>query len=331
MTATRKRRRSLPYAGLAWLALVIGGALFGASQLSGMLFERPMPLPPAAPISTTGVAAPFGGAPISEIGGGAAEVANLFRLVTSQGHVEAYRDGQWSPIPRGDLLRSPDVVRTSPAARAVLSLGPSTEIELKENVEIRLDRLSKSEVSVDLLRGKVFARVPRAGDHLTVSASDTRTSNDGPTHFIVKADESGRVSVAATEGQVRFQSAGKEVLVRQGSESHADRGGIPGDPERIPEAILLTVVWPEGEIHTARAPITGKASPSSAMSVNGAPVSVGADGQFSTSVTLQHGANEIRVEAEDLTGRRTAHTSTLVRLAPHRPELTPVARDLWKP
>jgi hypothetical protein len=330
MIAAHKKRRSSPYAGLAWLALIVGGALFGATRLSSMLFERPMPLPAAAPISTAATA-PFGGAPLSEIGGGSTETANLFRLVTSQGHVEAYRDGQWSPIPRGDLLRSPDVVRTSPGARAVLSLGPSTEIELKENVEIRLDRLSKSEVSVDLLRGKVFARVPRAGDHLTVTASDTRTSNDGPTHYIVKADESGRVSVAATEGSVRFLSGGKEVLVRQGTETRAERGGVPGDPERIPEEILLSVVWPQGEWHVSRAPVTGTASPSSTMTINGAPIAVAPDGHFTASVPLQTGSNELRVESEDLTGRRTAQTSTLVRLPAQRPELTPVPGPLWKP
>ncbi len=67
------------------------------------------------------------------------------------------------------------------------------------------------------------------------------------------------------------------------------------------------------------------------MTVNGAPVSVGADGRFTASVALQTGANEVRVETEDLTGRRTAHTSTLVRLPVQRPELTPVPGSLWKP
>ncbi len=77
----------------------------------------------AAPVSTAATA-PFGGAPISEIGGGAAEIANLFRLVTAQGQVEAYRDGQWIPIPRGDLLRSPDVVRTSAGRARRAEPGP---------------------------------------------------------------------------------------------------------------------------------------------------------------------------------------------------------------
>ncbi len=60
-------------------------------------------------------------------------------------------------------------------------------------------------------------------------------------------------------------------------------------------------------------------------------MTVGADGRFTATVPLRQGANEIRVEAEDLTGRRTAHTSTLVRLPPHRPELTPEPGPLWKP
>jgi hypothetical protein len=67
------------------------------------------------------------------------------------------------------------------------------------------------------------------------------------------------------------------------------------------------------------------------MTINGAPVAVGPDGHFTASVPVQTGTNELRVEAEDLTGRRTAQTSTLVRLPAQRPELTPVAAPLWKP
>jgi len=65
------------------------------------------------------------------------------------------------------------------------------------------------------------------------------------------------------------------------------------------------------------------------MTINGEQVVVGHDGHFTASVPLQTGTNELRVEAEDLTGRRTAQTSTLVRLPAHRPELTPVAGPLW--
>jgi hypothetical protein len=278
---------------------------------------------------------PFGGGPGAVdpgLSSGGADSATQFRLVAAHGEVQAFRDGQWIPIPRGDLLHSPDVVRTSPGARAVLGLGDATEIELKENVEIRLDRVSKTEVSVDLLRGKVFAHVPRAGDRLTVTASDTRTSNDGPTHFIVKADEGGRVSVAATEGAVRFLAGGREVIVREGTESRAERGGVPEDPERIPEEVLLSVVWPEAERHNAaRVPVAGTVSPTSAMTINGTPVPVATDGRFSASVALVPGSNEIRVEAEDLTGRRTANTATLVRSSPRPPELTPLPGPLWKP
>src|SRR6185436_7887323 len=98
-----------------------------------------------------------------------ADSAALFRVTASQGEVEALRDGQWVAVPRGQIIGSSDVIRTGAGSRAVLRLGNSTEIELRERVQIRLDRLSKSEMSVDLVRGKVFAHVARAGDHLTIS------------------------------------------------------------------------------------------------------------------------------------------------------------------
>jgi hypothetical protein len=326
MITARKPRRTGPYPGLALLALVTAAALVGASRLSTTLFERPPTPRETAPAATTAL---LGGAPSNEPAAG--DTAALFRLIASHGEVEAFRDGQWSPIPRGDLLQSTDVVRTSPGARAVLSLGASTEIELKENVEIRLDRLSKTEVNVDLLRGKVFARVPRPGDHLTVTASDTRTANDDPTHFIVKADDGGRVSVSATEGQVRFLAGGKEVLVREGTETRSERGGVPAQPERIPESVLLRVIWPETERHATKVPILGSVSPSSAATINGVPMTIGPDGHFSASVGLEPGSNEIKIEAEDLAGRRINNTATLVRAPARPPELTPVPTPLWKP
>jgi hypothetical protein len=235
-------------------------------------------------------------------------------------------------LPRGETLGLSDVIRTGPGSRAVLRLGGSTEIELREKVQIRLDRLSKAETSVDLVRGKVFAHVARAGDRLTISASETRTSNDGPTHFIVKAEESGRVSVAVTDGSARFSAGGRDVIVGAGTESYSERGGVPAEPERIPEEVLLSVVWPDGERHGARAAaVTGSARPSTSVSVNGVPVVVSADGHFKSSVPLREGANPIEVDAEDLGGRHRTETATVDRAPARPPELTPVPGTLWKP
>jgi FecR protein/Glucodextranase, domain B len=325
MSAAEQRRRARPYARLALLALAAAAVLLVATRMSRHLFERPRATSESAATAVNPGLAPPRADPRE------ADAAALFRVTASQGEVEALRDGQWVAVPRGQIIGSSDVIRTGAGSRAVLRLGNSTEIELREKVQIHLDRLSKTEMSVDLVRGKVFAHVARAGDHLTISASETRTSNDGPTHFIVKAEESGRVSVAVTDGSARFASGGREVILGPGTESRSERGGVPAEPERIPEELLLSVVWPEGEQHAGRAAVSGSAQPSSVVMLNGAEVVVAHDGRFKGYVPLREGSNPIKVEAEDLMGRHKTATTTLDRMPARRPELTPVPGPLWKP
>ena len=311
------------YGGIALLAAGVIAALLVANRLSRALFERPPPsrLPAARvapPAAVTASAAP-------------AADGSLFQVVTSEGGVEAYREGKWIAIQRGDLLTAADVVRTLPGARAVLKVGETTEIELRENVELRLDRLSGTEAAVDLRQGKVVARVTRPGDILVVNASDTRTANEGPAHFIVMAAQGpgAKVAVTTTEGKTRFKAGGKEVTVPAGQASRSERGAPPSDPEAIPEEVILSVVWPEAEMHTARAPIRGTAGAMSVVTINGARIPVGADGRFATSVPLREGENVVQVEAEDLTGRRKTTRTTLVRPPTQKPKLTTERTQLW--
>ena len=173
--------------------------------------------------------------------------------------VEAGRNGAWRPIKNGDTLTRADAVRTAAGAGATLRLSAGTEVELREKVEIGLDRLP-SGATVDLRHGKVFARVS-GSDGLEINAHDTRTANDGPAHFVVMSDDNGRVSVAALTGRARFSAGGKSLSVPAGSESSSVAGGPPSDPERIPEEVLLDVVWPaEEQRHaTDRASVEGHA------------------------------------------------------------------------
>jgi hypothetical protein len=317
-TAPAKNRRTLgPYAGLAVLTLGVCAGLFVAGRVSRLLFERPGRAPTsAAPLADHAAA-------------GGADASTIFQVVMAEGGVDAFRDGEWLAIRRGDRLTLQDLVRTAAGARAVLRLGASTEIELREKVEIRLDRLSGTGASVDLRRGKVVAHVVRAGDNLAITASETRTSNDGAAHFIVMAGDSGRVSVAATRGTARFASGGRQVVVPQGSETFSEGGAAPAEPERIPEDVLLSVIWPEAERHAAQVPVQGKVRPSSLVTVNGVPIAVDASGRFVAAVPLEQGANDVKVEAEDLSGRRQTRTTTLVRQAARRPPLTAVPGKLW--
>jgi len=317
------RARALrSYTGVVVLALGVAAGLFVASRLSRILFERP-----AQPHAGVGPL-PAAAAPVPAATPSPAD-ASLFQVVTAEGVVEAHREGKWIAIQHGDLLTASDVVRTVPGARAVLKVGESTEIELRENVEIRLDRLSGTEASVNLRQGKLVARVARPGDNLAITASDTRTSNDGPAHFIVMAAEGGKVAVASTEGTARFTAAGKEVLVPKGKTSQAAPGVPPSDPEEIPEDVILSVVWPEAEKHAAKVPVTGTAAASSVVKVNGERVPVAPDGRFGASVSLHNGENVVKVETEDLTGRTKASSTTLLREPTRRPKLAPEPAKLW--
>jgi hypothetical protein len=303
--------------GTAALLAVALAALVGAVVVSRRFLAQRPPAPPVAPMKAA-AAAP---APRHE--------EATFQVASATGTVEAQRAGQWLPIKDGDTLTRNDVVRTAPGARAVLRLSAGTEIELRERVEIGLDRLS-SGTTVDLRRGKVVAHVSGA-EGLEITSRDTRTANEGPAHFVVLSDERGRVSVAALSGKAKFTAGGKALTVPEGTVSSAEAGAAPRDPERIPEEVLLDVVWPVGEQrHAAETTeISGRAAPSSVVTVNGTRTAVGTDGHFTATVPLRTGKNPVAVEAEDLGGRTRQAAATVVRRPPP-PALRPETTDLWK-
>jgi len=251
-----------------------------------------------------------------------------FEVAAADGTVEAQRAGRWVPLKRGDTLTRSDVVRTAASSTAVLRLATGTEIELRAGVEIAVDRLPGG-ASVDLRRGKVLARVG-GNDALSVKARETRTTNEGPARFVVLADARGQVSVAALEGKAQFSAAGKSVALSAGTSSTSKAGAPPEDPERIPEEVLLRVVWPAGERHGEEAELTGRAAPSSTVSVNGRPAAVGPDGQFTATIPLHDGKNPVDVVAEDLAGRTRRDAAIVVKRPAHAPKLTPEVTDLWK-
>lgn len=255
----------------------------------------------------------------------------MFQVAEASGRVEVLRNGQWTLIKPGDVLAQDDVVKTG-LGRALLKGGASTEIELRDRVEIRLDSISGESASVDLRQGKVLAHVGRTGDIVAITAAHTRTANVGalPARFVVTADGQGRVAVATIEGAARFEAAGRAVTVHAGSETRADHGRPPVDPETIAEDVLLSVTWPAGERHEERLPITGKVGPGSQVRVNGAPAALDDEGHFTSSIAMRIGPNPITVEVEDALGRSKKETREVKKLTTRPPELTPVHVELWQ-
>lgn len=256
--------------------------------------------------------------------------SRIFQVTEATGRVETRRQGQWVMVVSGDVLTQDDLVRTS-AGRAVLRRG-STEIELRDRVEIRLDSITRAGASVDLRRGRVVAHIGRSGGNVAITAARTRTANEGdaPARFVVTADDRGRVAVATTEGSALFESQGRAVHVSAGTTTRADPGQPPADPERISEDIFLSVTWPDGDRRVDKVPLTGRTDPTSAVRINGAAAEVDRGGHFVASVPVRVGTNPIEIEVEDISGRSKREIREVRRIPTRPPELAPVPTELWK-
>ena len=308
----RPHARRFQITVLALVALV----LLLATAFSRRFFEQRRPempagLAPVAPVT-----------PESD--------AKLFRVTALQGEVEALQNGQWYLVRLGHLLSTKDVIRTKPGARALLHSG-GVELELRDNMDLRLDDLEKETARVGLLRGgKVSASVGGESEHVEITALHTKTSNIGASRFVVSLSPSGKVNVATSEGAARFSGQGKEVIVPGGSTSAALPDQAPSDPEPIPQEILLSVIWPEDDRVDKQARIKGKAQPSSRVNVNDVETEVGPDGSFRATVPLKIGKNHIQVDAEDIIGRTKRVDRVVTRSSPP-PTLEVTDQDVWNP
>ena len=298
---------------------------FGAVAVAAVVSRRYLSSPPVLP----GPSAALGGRAAVASSAAAGRDEATFQVTSATGNVEAQRAGQWVPIKAGDTLTRTDVVRTAAGGRAILKLSAGTEIELRERVEIGLDRLA-SGATVDLRHGKVVAHVS-GSDSVEITSRDTRTANEGPAHFVVLSDERGRVSVASLAGKSKFTAGGKSLTLPQGTQStsvgrcgaqrsRADpRGGAAGG------GLAGRRAAPRRRRHGGQ----GARRPLLVGDVNGTRAEVATDGQFTATVPLRTGKNAVEVKVEDLGGRTRQASATLLRRGPP-PALTPEATDLWK-
>jgi len=294
------------------LITAVAGTLIAASIVSRQFFEGPSrTTPPHHPQVVPAVAAPA-----------------MFRVASIQGAVEALHNGQWYVVQAGDLLPLQDIIRTNKGSNALLRRG-GAEIEVREDVDVRLDQLAKNTASFGLLRGSsVVTSVDDPSQTVEITAGGTTSRNKGPARWVVQQN-AGVVTVGTAKGEVRFAAKGKEVAVRAGQESTALPDEEPSEPESIPEELLLSVMWPEIEHAQPQAQIAGKTRPSSRVKVNGVEAPVHPDGRFSASVPLSVGQNRVEVEAQNILGKKKAVNKT-IRRPPPSPTLEHTDEELWK-
>jgi len=81
-------------------------------------------------------------------------------------------------------------------------------------------------------------------------------------------------------------------------------------------SVTLEVTEPQDEItvNTSTIQVKGVTTADATVSVNGSLVDVGADGKFSTTVSLEQGPNSIEVVASDSQGNENSQVLTIINV-----------------
>jgi len=85
--------------------------------------------------------------------------------------------------------------------------------------------------------------------------------------------------------------------------------------EAATDQLFITVTAPadKSTVNAATVTVTGKTLPVAILSVNGQLLKVGADGTFSTPVSLEIGVNVIQIVASDISGTEIGKVITVGR------------------
>ena len=242
--------------------------------------------------------------------------ATLATTLEVQGTVEHRTPGgTWRPLAVGEAMDIDDEVRTGTASRARLQLGSQVTVELADDTGINIAQLSETLSRIRLQDGRVVSEVRGAkgflfrvqvqGNNGQAEASDAR--------FGVLRRSGVPAAFAAEQGSVTVTGAGKSVTLEQGEQTLVVDGEAPLAPTKLPSSLLLKLGRPPpSRLRTRQVQVVGETSPGAVVTVGTNVTAANESGQFKSTVALVDGPNEIRVQVEDVAGRRqTANVPTV--------------------
>jgi len=290
----------------AALTLAAGGALYLAifRDDAGLRAASPPPPAPIEEPTPQPVLLPPSPAP-------AAEPAPAFDIAEVEGTVEVRRAGAWLRVKAGDSLAAAEAIRTGESGRATLRSTSGDELMLRPRVELEVGALGRTVTELTLTHGKVRAAPAPGNERFQITSFGARASSRGGARFTVYADARGAVTVASEDGEVKVLAREHEVTLKTRESVYVAPGAAPGTPTPIPDAVFVSVAWPEGELHAKSASLRGRTRPGTQVTVNGEDTVVGSDGTFVAQVPLSEGANRVRVIAESIDGKKAERAGTL--------------------
>ncbi|WP_165967359.1 FecR domain-containing protein [Luteimonas aestuarii] len=175
------------------------------------------------------------------------------RVIALSGDVQASRDGSFGdafPAVEGLQLGSGAALRTTPAASLTLAFADGSQLQLKGDSELHLDRLSAYgatgmvDTRLRLPRGRASSKVTRSrgpASRFSIDAPGMMSSVRG-TEFRVGSDGI-RSRSEVVEGRVMVSGGGRSVAVDAGRGTALDADGRPRTPIPLLAAPDLSA-WP---------------------------------------------------------------------------------------
>ncbi len=248
--------------------------------------------PPAAP-------------PVANAAPAPARSVRTVRVTAVAGRAERQSGaGAALPLKVGDQLAADDLVRTEEGS-ATLDVGGRADVTIAGHTQVAIGELTEKLSRVKLRDGRISAVVHAADAKLQVEAVGTSAVASADRGEFSMLSTGSQVSVATRSGQVTLSAHGQSVTIGAGQLSVVQRDLPPSAPAAIPPSLFLKVSAPRALAQRQKqTTLHGNTIPGAVISVNGLRVTADPTGEFTATVALKEGANDLTVESEDVLGRR---------------------------
>jgi hypothetical protein len=234
--------------------------------------------------------------------------ATLASTLVIEGTVEHRSPGgPWRRLGIGETVGIDDEVRTGSSSRARLQLGSQVTVELADNTNINVAQLSETLSRIRLHDGRVVSEVRATNGFLfrvQVQGNNSQAEASAG-RFGVLRRNGNPATFAAEQGSVTVTGAGQSVTLKQGEQTVVADNEAPSAPTKLPNSLLLKLGKPPpSRLRERQVQVTGETSPGAVVTVGTNVVAPNETGQFKSTVALIDGPNEIRVQVEDVAGRK---------------------------
>jgi hypothetical protein len=205
---------------------------------------------------------------------------------------------------------------TGAGASAVLTLPGENTIILYPDSKMGVSELIVDDdsgtalASLKLDRGMASNKF--SGFMVDVNTPTATASIEG-TAFRIEVISAEHTFLVTREGTVQLTMDGDSVQVSAGEEVHAEKGQLlVVEAERPPMLIIESPDRPE--VYSETITMSGKTDVEATLTVNDKPVQVDINGSFSTSLSLEPGANSVSVIATSPTGKTITLDLVFIRM-----------------